>query len=346
MVSPLIKAALLTLFMISSSAVEAQEICSDKLLSPNIKTDMSDVRTRAYFRDAMCFLDYQKFVDTYGADTGGSYFVISGFGKFNNEKYREAKKMECRDITKEEAASSLSYSSEAIIPTEARALYVECVARQPLLCVFGHETSEPVLHISHHTDTDGPTKIRSVEASNNVTYDKTNLKNDSELPLGDTNVNVKVNGTEAARITINIKRAGAAAACTAFIAKALTPQPLARLVTFKITGTINGVQIAPANLSADKDNANWAIGYPGLSNYDIDVEQLVDGEHCDSGHLSAGNDSFPVKEPRLTFGWTPRWGHEFQGGAMYGPPRNAPSNTAPSNYQLQILLNPRDNCPK
>ncbi len=268
MVSLQFKAALLTLFLACPLAVKAQEICSEKLLSPNIKTDMTDVRTRTYFRDAMCFLDYQKFVDTYGADTGGSYFSISGFGKFNNQKYREAQKKECRDITKEEAASSLSQSSVAVIPIEARALYVECVSRQPLVCVFDNESSEPVLRIRHSSDTNGPTKIRSVKASRNVIYDSTDLKIGSKLPLGDTFVYTKAIGTEAKSITINIKRAGAGAACTAFIAKALTPQtpPPQETTCLEFRQQANNKDFATCNAKT-ADSYYWKVLKPRIGVY-------------------------------------------------------------------------------
>ncbi len=107
----------------ASLHVEAQQQCTDRLLAPDVKFNFSDTRSRSYFRDIMCSLDFNDFRTKYGADTGAKYMdQYSGTGNFSKDSYESTRHEQCEDRTSEENKSALAYSSSSVIPRTVRIL--------------------------------------------------------------------------------------------------------------------------------------------------------------------------------------------------------------------------------
>jgi hypothetical protein len=218
--------AALTLYSLSAVGAYAEESCSEKLLTPNIKIKIEDQHAYAYLNYAMCSTDFEKFQSTIGVDTGASYFAISGFGNFNQGNYSEAQHKICSHLTKEQAASALSYTSESVVPESARTDYVDCVHRQPLTCTFT-DRDDPTLLVTHHSDDEGSTYIESVIPSDNVQFWGDNLiKKGRVLPRGDTRAPTKIlHRARPASISINVKRNGGRLACEAYYPPSVPSPP-------------------------------------------------------------------------------------------------------------------------
>ena len=320
----------------STVFAHADEICSDKLLSPNIKTSWNDVRTFAYLHDAMCSMSYTKFSDTYGASTGAKYFEISGFGDFNYDKHRETKNSECREITTIQAASSLSYTSESVIPESARENYVDCIQKQPLVCNFSKDKGAPVLVVSYHHDGSGKATIRSSTPLTNAALVNDLLNPGSILPEGKTSVPATITDqSKATSGTINLEINDAAESCTAYISA--PPPPPKVNYTFHIHGTVTHAGVIASAFTLDEttryNDFQPTLGpWPqiaGIYDVDLGVDEFVNGQSCAIGAITGKSLTF--NEPSGYTDSQVDYGEQFKGGM----------NVVASNTSLQFFFDPK-----
>jgi hypothetical protein len=110
-----------------SIGASAQVQCTDKLLTPDMKINLTASQSRTYLRYAMCRSTFEEFRDTYGAQTGASYLdMYKGKGDFSADRYSSLKAEQCANLSKDEVNSALAFSSSSVVPKEARDAYLQC----------------------------------------------------------------------------------------------------------------------------------------------------------------------------------------------------------------------------
>jgi hypothetical protein len=179
-----------------ASIAEADDNCSEKLLSPNITVHVSDQRSQSFVFDTMCKLDYDAFNKQWGASASGYYFGIGGSGAYNENTYKQAQHDLCTSNQRSNADSALAYDSSEIIPQEARDSYVQCMQRRTLSCIAEPHDNNVIIKIFWNPATSGQNYIHSVNVTNGS----------RPIPLPDLPVNSSLPRQNSAVIINNYKR--------------------------------------------------------------------------------------------------------------------------------------------
>jgi len=234
---------------IYSGNTEAQ-VCTDKLLVPNVTINLTDNRSRSFLHAAMCAMTYDEFKQTYGADTGADYLGITGKGNFTSEKYTLKKDAECSDTTAEENRSALAYSSSSVVPPEARSAYVECMKAQELSCDFEPTAinGAAVINIYYHNDASQPTNITEVSLTNGkqiLSQGSKEYRVGDPFIKGDHGIPIQVDSTPVTFL-FEIKQNNLAKHCTAYLpspAPPPPPPPQCKLLVIKAADFVNSQHI-------------------------------------------------------------------------------------------------------
>jgi hypothetical protein len=187
------------------------QTCDAKLLAPNVTINTSDVRSRAYLRDAMCSMNYQEFQNQYGGSGGFNYFeVLSGKLSYNQGNYEKTRSTLCKDRTSDDNKSSLLSTSATIIPDKARELYVDCVRHSEFGCniVNGED-----IGVYYNPPASGESTVYSVTVKNGVLK---GLKNGDTVPKGEFSLSPSVTGYPF-RFTLTVLQNKAVRTCTVYL---------------------------------------------------------------------------------------------------------------------------------
>jgi hypothetical protein len=158
--------ALVASAMISLNA-NAQQQCSEKLLEANVEINFSKSEFRAFFREIICSSSKEQFVKKYGVQTGGNYLqTYSGMANVNIDDYETIQRQHCGNITEAASNSALAYSSVSVVPTGARALYVQCLRGQEFACDLAPGTDAPVVMVYYNPPGIKETRVGSVDVTN------------------------------------------------------------------------------------------------------------------------------------------------------------------------------------
>jgi hypothetical protein len=206
-----------------SVGASAEVQCTDKLLGPDLKINLTASQSRTYLRYAMCRSTFEEFRDTYGAQTGASYLdIYKGKGDFSEDRYKSVKGKQCANLSKDEVNSALAFSSSSVVPKEARDAYLQCLKlQQGLACDLAPGVSVPLVTIYQNFVEDGAVTIRSLDTENGTVG---SIKIGDTVNRGETPLSVR-NFSRPFRFTLGATKNGANFKCTVFVDAPLPPPP-------------------------------------------------------------------------------------------------------------------------